>query len=172
MFIDVNHGSERRFEAPGATSLCNGAEAALVPKLLEEMAKKGIDVAKKVIVITFYSAQARTIKDAIATSSSSRKRGEPGSSIESVRVCTVDSIQGSEAEVVILSFVRSNQRNSVGFLSDYRRLNVALTRAKFALVMIGNLDTLYNCESRDLRCLALDVEQRRLVVRAQDYFPQ
>ena len=168
--MDVTRGSERLYEAPGATSLCNGAEAVLVPKLLEQLSEKGIDVATKVIVITFYSAQARTIKDAIASSVSNRKRKSDECPLKSVRVCTVDSIQGSEADIVVLSFVRSNKRNVVGFLSDYRRLNVALTRAKFSLIMLGNLDTLYNCDSRDLRCLAMDVEQRRLVVKAEDYF--
>ncbi len=58
-----------------------------------------------------------------------------------VQVHTVDSFQGSEADIVILSFVRSGG-SSVGFLSDFRRLNVALTRAKRVLLAFGNAKTL------------------------------
>lgn len=55
---------------------------------------------------------------------------------------TVDSFQGSECDVVILSFVRSNSRGSVGFVKGYQRLNVALTRAKHLLICVGCAETL------------------------------
>jgi superfamily I DNA and/or RNA helicase len=57
-------------------------------------------------------------------------------------VATVDSFQGGEREVVILSMTRSNERKSVGFLSDARRLNVSVTRAKRQLLIIGDSETL------------------------------
>ena len=59
-------------------------------------------------------------------------------------VHTVDSFQGSEADVVILSFVRANTAANVGFTSDFRRLNVALTRARRALIALAHADTLRN----------------------------
>jgi superfamily I DNA and/or RNA helicase len=57
-------------------------------------------------------------------------------------VNTVDGFQGREREVVYLSLVRSNERGEIGFLSDYRRMNVALTRAKVQLVVIGDSATI------------------------------
>jgi superfamily I DNA and/or RNA helicase len=61
-----------------------------------------------------------------------------GGASSKVSVHTVDSFQGSEASVVILSLVRSNSSNTIGFLSDSRRLNVAITRAKDMLIIVGD----------------------------------
>mmetsp|Transcript_27081 Transcript_27081/g.77869 ORF Transcript_27081/g.77869 Transcript_27081/m.77869 type:complete len:505 (+) Transcript_27081:493-2007(+) len=59
-----------------------------------------------------------------------------------IPIATVDSFQGREEEVVIISLVRSNIHKAVGFLSDHRRLNVAVTRAKRQLVIVGDSATL------------------------------
>ena len=59
-------------------------------------------------------------------------------------VNTVDGFQGREREVVYLSLVRSNARAEIGFLADYRRMNVAITRAKLQLVVIGDSATIGN----------------------------
>ena len=59
-----------------------------------------------------------------------------------VKVSTVDGYQGSEKDIVLLSFVRCGGGSSVGFLRDFRRLNVALTRARNALILLGHAATL------------------------------
>ena len=54
----------------------------------------------------------------------------------------MDGYQGREKEVVLISLVRSNTRGAVGFLSESRRLNVAVTRAKRCVVLVGDSKTL------------------------------
>ena len=95
--------------------------------------KQGLDLRKQVCVITFYSGQVLCINRALRTSGLGR---------DGVRVMTVDSFQGSECDVVLLSFVRSNIRGNVGFVKDFQRLNVALTRARHLLVCVGCAQTL------------------------------
>ena len=59
-----------------------------------------------------------------------------------VSVNTIDSFQGQERDVVYISMTRSNAENSIGFLADIRRMNVAMTRSRKKLVVIGNSATL------------------------------
>lgn len=61
-----------------------------------------------------------------------------------VNVQTIDSFQGQERDIIYISLVRSNDAMEIGFLKDYRRMNVALTRAKKYLVIIGDSATLGN----------------------------
>ena len=89
-----------------------------------------------VAIITPYREQAVRAEDRIDEVSSLADM--------EVTVNTVDGFQGREREVVYLSLVRSNTRSEIGFLSDYRRMNVALTRAKVQLVVIGDSATIGN----------------------------
>ena len=89
----------------------------------------------KIRIITFYSAQVATLKQML------HKEG----GMSNVLVATVDSSQGCEADIVILSFVRTS--HNAGFLKDNRRMNVALTRAKYKLICLGNIRGFYNCQS-------------------------
>ena len=93
---------------------------ALVQHLEQNQSKKPL----KIGVITPYQAQIRKLKYLERSSESGN----------SVVVNTVDGFQGSECDIVVFSAVRSNSRKSVGFLSDFRRLNVMLTRPKLGLV--------------------------------------
>lgn len=94
----------------------------------------GLNLQRQVCIITFYAGQVICINKSIKLSNTIKNDG--------LRVMTVDSFQGSECDVVILSFVRNNSRGSVGFLKDFQRLNVALTRARHLLICVGCAKTL------------------------------
>lgn len=63
---------------------------------------------------------------------------------KTIKIKTIDSFQGQENETIIISLVRSNSEGNIGFLTDYRRMNVALTRAKEKLIVVGDSSTLVN----------------------------
>ena len=131
-FLPVN-GDE--LLSPDGASKENPAEAGWVAKILENLLQAGDLEEADIGIITPYAGQVRAIRDALPERN------------DSVEVHTVDGYQGREKEVIIFSCVRSNSDGTVGFLSDERRLNVALTRAKRGLIVIGDPDTLRNDET-------------------------
>ena len=75
----------------------------------------------------------------------SESSGKDSSSLNkgiTIEIQTIDSFQGQERDVIIVSLVRCNNSSEIGFLQDYRRMNVAMTRAKKKLVLIGDSATL------------------------------
>ncbi|TXF89032.1 AAA family ATPase [Neolewinella aurantiaca] len=94
------------------------------------------DVLPTIAVITPYRQQVVQAEDLF--------EGEPRLNDFNLTVNTVDGFQGRERDVVYLSLVRSNERQEIGFLADYRRMNVAITRAKKYLVVIGDSATIGN----------------------------
>jgi superfamily I DNA and/or RNA helicase len=130
-FIDTaGAGWDEEIEPEGLSKL-NPQEAALVVKKVAAMAEVGVP-SEDIAVIAPYAAQVRLIRQLLAESLDG---GEP-------EVDTVDGFQGREKEVVVISLVRSNSEGEIGFLSDERRMNVALTRARRKLIVIGDSATL------------------------------
>ena len=113
-------------EAEVWPSFKNEAEAEMVLRVVHKFLDCGLQP-ERICVLTPYDGQETHLK---------MKMEEHNVDVE---VTTVDGFQGQERDVVILSTVRTRQ---VGFLNDRRRLNVAVTRAKFALVVVGNTDLL------------------------------
>ena len=87
-------------------------------------------------LISPYKAQARYMRQIVKRSAVLRQLREV------LTVDTIDGFQGQERDVVFISLVRSNDDGSIGFLSDLRRMNVAITRARMKVVVIGNAETL------------------------------
>jgi hypothetical protein len=121
-------GRERR--GPGG-ALRNEAEvrvAAQVVRLLDERAPRELSMA----VITMYAEQVERLRQALG-----RRRFK-----RTVKIDTVDSFEGREEDIVVISLVRSNERGRIGFLRVPNRLNVAISRAKRLVACIGDSATL------------------------------
>ncbi len=82
-----------------------------------------------------------------------------------VEVASVDEFQGREKDYIVFSCVRSNSMGVLGFLTDYRRLNVALTRAKYGIVIVGDPNTL-KCDDMWSSLLAYYQREKCLVCGA------
>jgi len=107
-------------------------EAATVIQIVNDLLSPGDLSPEDIGVISPYAGQVRLIRTMID--------GE----IDGLEVKSVDGYQGREKEIIVLSTVRANEAGKVGFLSNYRRLNVALTRAKRGLIVVGDDRTLRN----------------------------
>lgn len=114
------------------TSYLNRAEAAGVEKLVTHLLRVGIRP-DQIGVITPYEGQRAHVVGTMLRSGPLRSELYAG-----VEVASVDAFQGREKDFIVLSCVRSNAHQGIGFLSDPRRLNVALTRARFGLFVLGN----------------------------------
>lgn len=113
-------------------STFNSGNALRIAAEVRRMLSRGI-AATDIAVIAAYSAQARHLRDLLKV--------ERAAGLE---VGTVDGFQGREKEAVVVDLVRSNDSGEIGFLSNTRRMNVALTRAKRFLLVIADSATLGN----------------------------
>ena len=100
---------------------------------------------KRLLIITFYREQLNLLRKELADMGVLARDGKTGLPVDPddghVRVATVDSAQGSEADCVILSMVRCNERCDVGFLANQNRAIVAISRAKDRLIIVGHKET-------------------------------
>ena len=111
----------------------NVAETELCKKIIDYLKDKLKAENNDIGIITPYSAQVANLSKKITQD---EYRG--------LEISTVDGFQGREKEIIVLSLVRSNQKHQVGFLSDKRRLNVAITRPRRMLIVVGDIDTITN----------------------------
>ncbi|HEY9045027.1 MAG TPA: AAA domain-containing protein [Ohtaekwangia sp.] len=140
-FIDTAGAGFIEEQDKETLSRYNKEEAALLTQQVEKLAEEiGIDewLQQKITlaIITPYRAQVDYLL----------KLAEGSSVLEPlhglISINTVDAFQGQERDVIAISFVRSNDKGEVGFLGDIRRTNVAMTRARKKLIMIGDSATL------------------------------
>ncbi|MEO0404342.1 MAG: C-terminal helicase domain-containing protein, partial [Bacteroidota bacterium] len=109
-------------------SKSNKGERDVILKHLEQLLAQNGDL--EVGIISPYAAQVKAFREETP--------------FPNVVIQTVDGFQGQERDVIYISLVRSNNENVIGFLKDYRRMNVAMTRAKRKLVVVGDSSTLGN----------------------------
>ena len=117
--------------AHSAESLSNPGEASILVQRARVLLNAGLPAAE-LAVIAPYSAQVRLLRRALAS-------WAPAAEVE---VDTIDGFQGREKEAVLLSMTRSNATGELGFLNDLRRMNVAITRARRHLFVVGDSGTL------------------------------
>lgn len=134
MFFYHTLGVEQ-FSSTG-TSYLNQKEAEFVEKVVTSLLKSSVKP-DQIGIITPYEGQRSYIVTYML------KNGSVTSNLyKEIEVASVDSFQGREKDYILLSCVRSNDHHGIGFLNDPRRLNVALTRAKYGLIIVGNAQAL------------------------------
>ncbi|KAL3464748.1 AAA domain-containing protein [Aspergillus heterothallicus] len=119
---DISNGSR----------IVNPIEASLCAQLVEALISCGLS-ARSIGVITFYRSQLSLLKQNLSHH------------LPDLEMHTADKFQGRDKDIIILSCVRSNEEDYVGdLLSDWRRVNVAFTRARTKLLVLGSKRTLHN----------------------------
>jgi superfamily I DNA and/or RNA helicase len=118
-------GWDEEQEREGLSRL-NRREAGLILELAGQLVEAGLSP-RDMAVIAPYAAQARWLRE--------------HNRFENLEIDTVDGFQGREKEAVLITLVRSNPQGEVGFLAETRRMNVALTRARRKLIVIGDSAT-------------------------------
>eukprot|EP00746_Dinoflagellata_sp_MGD_P126057 gnl/MRDRNA2_/MRDRNA2_60986_c0_seq1.p1 gnl/MRDRNA2_/MRDRNA2_60986_c0~~gnl/MRDRNA2_/MRDRNA2_60986_c0_seq1.p1 ORF type:complete len:1028 (-),score=238.27 gnl/MRDRNA2_/MRDRNA2_60986_c0_seq1:74-2872(-) len=152
-------------EEKDGESKANPAEAEMVLDVVLEMIQSGKFTLEDIGIVTPYKGQVRVLRrllnakipelrqakeEEIAEKAKGKAKGkgkgggEEGKKKPTLECFSVDNFQGREKEVMIFSAVRSNDIVSVGFLKDWRRLNVMITRARRGLVIVGDQDTLWH----------------------------
>ena len=124
VFIDTL-GLFKEEKKKGSQSRYNPKEAEIVKFIVDRLKELGINP-EDIGIITPYKDHEEYLK----------------SIIPDIEIKTVDGFQGREKEIILISLVRSNLEENIGFLDDLRRLNVALTRAKRKLILVGDGKTL------------------------------
>ncbi|KAJ3132372.1 ATP-dependent helicase NAM7 [Physocladia obscura] len=134
MFFLSSSGQEE-ISASG-TSYLNRTEASNCEKIVTRFLKAGIAPAQ-IGVITPYEGQRAFLVNYMQFTGTLKKE-----LYKEIEIASVDAFQGREKDYIIVSCVRSNDHQGIGFLSDPRRLNVALTRAKYGVCLLGNAKVL------------------------------
>lgn len=190
-FFDIAHGVEVRM----GKSLRNDAEVDFIAKFFALAGEKLRQNNLTVAVITPYKAQVRRLTEVLRSHSLAKSRSSRSEATgdgdgedegtDAVEINTVDGFQGREKDVVIFSCVRAGgggrdrklqqyssagsgaaSHHSIGFVSDERRMNVALTRARKALIIVGSRRKLEQDSLWD--SLLQSLGHRGLLMRGED----
>ncbi|KAI0127324.1 hypothetical protein BJ170DRAFT_733002 [Xylariales sp. AK1849] len=153
------HHSKPEDYSGNDAAFTNRFEVEVVKTLLSYLVRQNIYMDGEITVLTPYTGQLRTLRLHLGASYDISMNDQDTSELEKynmmsrvgagrgangrprIRVATVDNFQGEEASVVIISLVRSNPSQNVGFLSQANRINVLLSRAKHGMYILGNAHT-------------------------------
>ena len=147
-FVNTDAVPGSREEAKGNRTV-NVCEARVVTQLVTALLTAGV-AAAEIGVVTHYRSQLSLIRHQLQPLSSS------------VEAHTADSFQGRDKDVVVLSLVRSNESCNIGdLLRDWRRINVAFTRARTKLLVVGSRDTLRRCGDAEMLARFVQLMEER-----------
>lgn len=146
---------------PLSQSRLNSSEALLLVKTLRDYCRQmGIEriINERIDfgIISPYKSQVQLLRKLIKQS----KFLKP--ILPSITVNTVDGFQGQERDVILISMVRGNDEGRIGFLNDLRRMNVAITRSRMKLIILGDTATL--CKTKFYRQLINHITERGLMI--------
>jgi len=142
-WIDTSLCQWHEYREADGTSIFNKQEVTLMIDTLTSYievlgASRMLDEKITLGIISPYSAQVDLLRKKIHKS----KFFKPFLSQRLISIRTIDGFQGQERDIIAVSLVRSNAKSKIGFLADYRRINVAMTRARKKLFLIGDSSTL------------------------------
>ncbi|XP_047306375.1 uncharacterized protein LOC124909776 [Impatiens glandulifera] len=159
-FINIRNGLEERED--DGRSLRNMVEVAVVIKIIRNLYKAWCDSKTRLSIgiISPYAAQVAAIRDKLPSDYKDLDGFK-------VKVMSIDGFQGGEEDIIVISTVRSNAGGYVGFMSSHQRNNVALTRARHCLWILGSEKTLENSETI-WASLVRDAKQRQCFFNADD----
>ena len=140
-------------------SYSNQFEADFTVALCRYLLKQGRYTHGQITVLTMYKGQLLKLK-----------RKMPIAEFEGVRVAAVDDFQGEENDIILLSLVRSNENGNVGFLKEANRICVALSRARWALYVIGNFEMLRQIDGTPWPGIIQEVERQGSLGNAMPLF--
>lgn len=131
-FVERTNASQSRL---------NRAEAMLLTNILKDYVRQifidsSLFEKTTIGIISPYKAQISVLKQLV------NKSHTLAPIRHNISINTVDGFQGQERDIILISMVRDNEQGSIGFLKDLRRMNVAITRAKRKLIVVGNCNTL------------------------------
>lgn len=169
VFYDIIDGREARGKNSGAMSLCNEHEADAAVEILRFFKKRypAEFIGGRIGIITPYKCQLSLLRSRFLNAFGS-------STIADIEFNTVDGFQGREVDILLLSTVRAAHSStaaseinssSIGFVADVRRMNVALTRPKLSLWILGNARTLQT--NHNWAALVKDAKERNLIMTAK-----
>merc|ERR1719343_1455934 len=127
-FFRHNHFEDDEGESH---SKSNTFESNFIAALCAHLVKSGYDESQ-ITILSPYLGQVRTLKNKL--------RRDP--TTQNVAITAVDNFQGEENDIILISLVRSNRNRAMGFLAVDNRINVAITRARHGMFLVGNADML------------------------------
>ena len=153
LFLNTDTLVVRGMDAVSGSRITNPTECLLTTQLVSTLVRSGVSP-RSIGIITFYRSQLALLRQELKEVAGSGAGAE-------VEMHTADKFQGRDKEVVVLSCVRSNDAHNIGdLLKDWRRVNVAVTRARSKLIIVGSKSTLGSSQNEVVEGLVKLMESR------------